>query len=553
MKYLYLLFGLLLFIGFVYAENFFGLNGRQLFDYSKYNNISIDDIPAEYKDLCEKHMNAMIERCKNSGYENWFVTRLISGKKFSENKYFGAEDMITGSEKCSYYENSIDEVLVSSVILNFSCSESKEGINTRSDEYLCEFSCSAWDCDPNVEANEIGGCAINPKKAEAGFFGGLFGSKPDPFELQSQDCRESMEELCAYNGPNCKLEKPCYLKEIAGKPSDVVFCKCSCPNKLLEENFSLQEWQSRKRETIDLDSFSLEEWKRSHANCNGEKTVLSKPDASIDLEGLKKKVNDQIKSIPKDALKIVGDGEVSVKVEDSIGRDNYWKAKIGNGTIKELSAGEAQKPVIVIASRQNVIDSIQNSFDKENALKFALKNNFIKINFTNPLTQTAADAYKATLDGKPATAKINETALFNGQKGTVQAAGKGKTIISIPGQKFVPVINSFGSPIGYTTQPMNSILNKTSLSFSSKAGIIALNPVNQQMLVKSPSTTKISLQPQIIVGGKYSSADALKSGAYSAKSYSSKATVNKTMYVSQVSYSGSMKASAGGAIAYRIR
>ena len=92
------------------AGDAFGVTGGQLFNYGSWSDMKLSDWPSEYRTLCEQHFNAVVDACRKSGYENWFVTRTMSAYEFTpQRRNYGLNDVIRGPRKCAYYENSIDE------------------------------------------------------------------------------------------------------------------------------------------------------------------------------------------------------------------------------------------------------------------------------------------------------------------------------------------------------------------------------------------------------------------------------------------------------------
>jgi hypothetical protein len=233
------------------ADTFGGIPGQDYGDYSSYNTHDYSTWPAAYKDLCDQHMRAVIKRCsvdaKAKGYDNWLVTRMRGSTLFTPTRSgYSAQDVILGGNKCTYNENTDDEVYISSVILTFMCSEFQGG----SDQYACSFSCAAWDCENDVDLYSVSACSAYEESAS-----------PNPFTKMTVGCKQQTEELCAARGPNCQLEQPCYYYDYDRK---LVHCDCSCPDTIDPSTLTQEQLTLAESEAFNLDTFNWEAWKEEH-------------------------------------------------------------------------------------------------------------------------------------------------------------------------------------------------------------------------------------------------------------------------------------------------
>ena len=247
------------------ASGIGGIEGISTFDYSGWNNMSFDDWPQDYKDLCLKHMRAVIKKCSQLGYDNWSVNRDFSGRVFSPSDgKFGSSDWVIGANTCDDGANAIDEARVFSASLSLMCSENNFCGNIRSDQYFCQFSCHAYNCDKDDDPFEVYACSVTKEPD----------TSRDAFGQITQGCREQAVEACSARGDGCELERPCYFKNKFGDRADDVFCKCTCPYKPFEKTITDGQLSEAEAETFDIDSFDFMQWGKQHKSpCWGKTSV----------------------------------------------------------------------------------------------------------------------------------------------------------------------------------------------------------------------------------------------------------------------------------------
>ena len=235
----------------VFALSINGVHGTGSRIFSFDEQMAISSWPEDYRQLCIAHMNAVIKRCSEAGYENWVVDRMVSGTKFSpEYRQYSVQDFVVGNYSCTAKEHGIDETLITSAVLSMSFSQGNLCEAQKSDQYACSFTCEAWDCDSDIKKTEIHVCQ--------GIDVNSIDKARDPLPQVGANCRKDAIETCESRGPGCSLKRPCEVRNKAG--SELVFCDCSCEPQLPERTISDEALAKAQAETLSLSAFSLEEW-----------------------------------------------------------------------------------------------------------------------------------------------------------------------------------------------------------------------------------------------------------------------------------------------------
>ncbi len=490
------------------AGNAFGVEGKQLFNYGSWSNMELSDWPADARDLCEQHFNAVVDACRKSGYKNWAVRRLMGGYEFTpQRRNFGLDDSIMGPNKCDYYANSIDENRIISTTLNTMCSTKINNGVASSNQYSCTFTCTAWDCDSDLKPNEVAGCGVNSRFHPNS-------NSPDPFDWQTPGCKQDMRETCESRGKSCSLSRPCEVKQRKNS-GGVVYCGCSCDYVPFESNFDAAAWDSKPRPKVDLDSFNLEQWRDSHkSSCDPTREFVSHDkDVVPDLVARK---NDAIRhsldALPKEAISLIGDGEVGIEIKDANGEKMDWTVTIQGGTVTQVSQRRSENPVLRLGTSRKVLDSITHSVDPANAAKLAISDGLIGFYSPDPLKNAAIGVVKANLLAKPA-AKLGTFSVFYVTPAQMQIVLGN----SYQSGGLAPVLDTLGAPAGFTSAARMNVVQASSLGFSARAGITPVGSSYSSPVTLSTGFSSARGTAAVISSGGGSHGNAALAGGFTAQ------------------------------------
>ncbi len=312
--------------GTAFASGIGGVSGYDTFDYSQWNNMTLDDWPQEYRDLCLQHMRATIKKCSELGYDNWSVSRDFSGRTFapSDGK-FGSSDWVIGANTCDDGANTIDEVRIFNVSLVFMCSENNFCGNIHSDQYFCQFSCQAYNCDEDDDPYEVYACST--------------AGSPDPskdaWDQITEGCREQTEQLCSSRGQGCQLERPCYFKNKYGEVADDAFCKCTCPYEPFDRTITDEQLRDAQSETFGIDSFNFGDWERQNKTaCWGKTKVVEETKKGRSIIG-------RVGNTVKGTVSAIGNffGSIGSKAKNLISRSKLPFSENAGTVIAESVTG----------------------------------------------------------------------------------------------------------------------------------------------------------------------------------------------------------------------
>ncbi|GEM_PF-4793560 len=475
------------------AGDAFGYDGRGQVGYSQ--SFSPKDWPADYRDLCEKHFNAVVGKCRST-YSNWFVTRLVNARVYGDTpQTYGLDDRIVGDNKCPYLENSDDAHLGFSATLTMACSSYDAGKVNGSSQYSCSFQCSGWSCDSGVDAFDVSGCTPATDRRGAS----------DSFTWMTPGCQAQTRQLCTSRGNGCSLKNPCRMR------NGVVYCKCSCADQPELPNFDDAAWNSRPRPAIDFDSFNMTAWMAERKDkCGGDKTVAYRePPRVADPIVEKKKIVDAFKSVPQTLLKLGGDGDYVVDVLGNGPQPKIYKVAVAGGQVGEVTVGSPAGAVVLeMKISEYGLRSIAASANPANAFKLGLKTGLVQVSSNDAFRNAALKVLVGAIDAQD----LKDVA---SQSGTLVffRFGGSQPVVQRASQPYPQALNEYGIPIGYFPPVAQDVLSRTSLPVSSKAGILPPNAAGNNLLF-APKTPK---PPSVVLSGYFGSyASAAAYGSISA-------------------------------------
>ena len=217
--------------------------------------------------------------------------------------------------------------------------------------------------------------------------------------------------------------------------------------------------------------------------------------------------------LPPQLAELLGNGFVELKIGDGTGVRSFWFSLEGG---KMVSAEPPVKsaPAAAVAMRRSVFDAIANSVDPQNAAKLAAKNGAAPVAFADGLKQAAFDGAKNALDAKEFSPAPDTPVVFHGRSAVVVAGPGGRPSLSIPNERYLPVMNGYGAPLGATTREAIAQTAKAGLGFSKDAGIVAADVATGRPLLEPTSTT---LAAFLAAGSTETPAKAAYYGATGAK------------------------------------
>ncbi len=218
--------------------------------------------------------------------------------------------------------------------------------------------------------------------------------------------------------------------------------------------------------------------------------------------------------LPAELVKFLGNGFASLEISDGSELHELWFS-VENGTmIEQAGADGANESILAIAMNRSIFESVSYSVDPENAAKLALKNGAAQVVLADALTQLAFEGAKRALDAKEFSPAPDTALEFHGKPATVIAGPGGRPALSIPNERYLPVMNEYGAPLGATTRQAIAQAEKSSLGFSKGAGVIAADPATGRPLIETISPR---LAPFISTGSSETAAKAAYYGALGAK------------------------------------
>ncbi len=234
--------------------------------------------------------------------------------------------------------------------------------------------------------------------------------------------------------------------------------------------------------------------------------------ADLGLESLSN-VSIDLSFIPPEIASVLGSGLFEVKISDGREFRSFWFS-IESGKIVSAQPSEGAAPDVAVALKRSVFDAVLNSVDSENAAKLALQKGAAKVASPDGVKQAAFETAAGALGAKDFSPAPDSQVDFHGVQATVVSGPGGRPALSIPNERYLPVMNDYGAPLGATTRMAIAQAEKSGLGFSKDAGIVAANPATGKPVVEPVSPRLASV---ILIGSEKSAAQAAYYGALGAK------------------------------------
>jgi hypothetical protein len=189
--------------------------------------------------------------------------------------------------------------------------------------------------------------------------------------------------------------------------------------------------------------------------------------------------------IPQSVASLLGGGIVRIDLYEGGTPASFWYELQEGGKAVRLAEPQGAALALQVSMTRSVFEAMQNSVDSQNAAKLAVSRDAVRINSPDAAKQAALGFFKQTVKGDEFNPAPGSEVQFRGKTATVVEGPAGRPALSIAGERFLPVMNRYGAPMGASIPGTAGLLAKAKESstqggagegFSQKAGVLAADP-----------------------------------------------------------------------------